>query len=253
MASGFSFLRGILLYVEELFDLVLSSWPAGLAILVGGVLARIENIQPRWLEEELRHGITAFGGGALLSAVSLVLVPQGVGHLSIPVAAVALLSGGVFFLFLVGYLERINTPASNLLAMLADYIPESIALGAALSGEGRATGYLLALLIGLQNLPEGFNAYREISSSKKMKPAQILWIFLGLSFLGPFTAIAGYTFLYDKHSFLGVVTLFSSGGILYLIFEDIAPQSKMARKWLPALGAVLGFLLGMVGHMMLRR
>jgi hypothetical protein len=43
--------------------------------------------------------------------------------------------------------------------------------------------------------------------------------------------------------------VFSGGGILYLVFQDIAPQAKLARHWAPPLGAVVGFLLGMVAQM----
>jgi ZIP family zinc transporter len=46
--------------------------------------------------------------------------------------------------------------------------------------------------------------------------------------------------------------LFAAGGILYLTFEDIAPQAHLARRWAPALGAVAGFMLGLLGQMLLR-
>lgn len=39
----------------------------------------------------------------------------------------------------------------------------------------------------------------------------------------------------------------ASGGILYLVFQDIAPQARMRKHWLPALGAILGFAIGMLG------
>jgi ZIP family zinc transporter len=45
--------------------------------------------------------------------------------------------------------------------------------------------------------------------------------------------------------------LFSAGGILYLIFQDIAPLAKIKNRWEPALGASLGFLLGMIGTKLL--
>ena len=44
---------------------------------------------------------------------------------------------------------------------------------------------------------------------------------------------------------------FAAGGILYLIFQDIAPQSKMRRHWMPPLGAVLGFVVGMIGKQLI--
>ncbi|MFT7161526.1 MAG: ZIP family zinc transporter [Bacteroidia bacterium] len=46
---------------------------------------------------------------------------------------------------------------------------------------------------------------------------------------------------------VGGLMLFCSGGIVYLIFQDIAPMSKLKKSWIPALGASLGFLVGMVG------
>jgi ZIP family zinc transporter len=49
---------------------------------------------------------------------------------------------------------------------------------------------------------------------------------------------------------LGGIMLFSAGGILYLIFQDVAPQSRLERHWGPALGAVLGFGVGMLGQML---
>ena len=38
------------------------------------------------------------------------------------------------------------------------------------------------------------------------------------------------------------------GGILYLIFQDIAPQSRLDRHWAPPLGAIFGFAVGLTGH-----
>ena len=44
--------------------------------------------------------------------------------------------------------------------------------------------------------------------------------------------------------------LFASGGILYIVFQDIAPEAKLRRRWMPAFGAVVGFLLGLIGKML---
>ncbi len=43
--------------------------------------------------------------------------------------------------------------------------------------------------------------------------------------------------------------MFSAGGILYLMFEDIAPEVPLANTYLPPLGAVLGFALGLAGDL----
>ena len=68
--------------MTPLYGLLLLTLFAGLAMPLGALIAHFERITPEWLETELMHGITAFGGGALLSAISLVLVPEGIGHFS---------------------------------------------------------------------------------------------------------------------------------------------------------------------------
>jgi len=71
---------------------------AGACIPLGGLLARVERIHPQWLETELRHSVIAFGGGVLVAAVALVLVPEGTRLLPSPTLAVSLfLAGGAGF------------------------------------------------------------------------------------------------------------------------------------------------------------
>lgn len=222
---------------------------AGATIPLGGLLASIERIRPRWLENEFRHFVIAFGGGALLAAVGLVLVPEGSKHLAVWQVALFMALGALAFMGLDVLLARSRSSASQLAAMLADFVPEALALGAAAAGGGNA-GLVLALLIALQNLPEGFNAFREIREGG-LSTAKVLWAFCGLALLGPLAGFTGHEFLAETHSVVGSIMIFASGGILYLVFQDIAPQAKLDRHWTPPLGAVAGFLLGLVGNLLL--
>ena len=72
--------------MQHLLTIVVYTSLAGLALPLGGALASIERLRPRWLEEEFRHGVLAFGGGILLAAVALVLVPHGMRELDVAVA-----------------------------------------------------------------------------------------------------------------------------------------------------------------------
>jgi len=236
--------------LPDLLVVLLLALLAGGAIPLGGWLARVESIHPAWLESEFRHGVIAFGGGALVSAVALVLVPHGQAHLSVGWLAFWFVAGGVAMMGVDVWLARSQTSASNLVAALADYLPEVIALGAAL-GSGGEGGALLAILIALQNLPEGFNSYREMMDGGAMKSKTILWTFAGLALLGPLFAAGGYYLLAEREVAVGGLSIFASGGILYIVFGDVAPQAKLERAWLPPLGAVLGFLLGLVGQRLL--
>lgn len=222
---------------------------AGAAMPAGALLARVDSIHPDWLNTEARHGIIAFGGGALLSAIALVLVPEGIESLSVGAAAFSFVSGGIAFLALDVFLDRVRSPGGQLVAMLSDFIPEAVALGASFA-TGNATATLLATLIAVQNLPEGFNAYREMTATSKTKGRRVIIAFCIMSLLGPCAGLTGYFWLSSHPLVVSVMMLFASGGILYLVFQDIAPEAQLQRHWLPATGAVLGFVLGLIGKML---
>jgi ZIP family zinc transporter len=222
---------------------------AGLAMPFGAALALAEHIRPDWLENELRHAIIAFGGGALLSAVALVLVPEGVAQLPPAPVLLCVAAGALAFMALDMLLSALQNTASQLVAMLADFIPEALALGATLATGNRA-GVLLTGLIALQNLPEGFNACRELRASTGLSGAQVLAAFVAMALLGPLAAVAGYLWLASYPAVVAGIMLFAAGGILYLLFQDIAPQARLQRTWAPPLGAVAGFLLGLSGDML---
>jgi ZIP family zinc transporter len=232
-----------------LLEILLLTLLAGLSMPLGAVIARVERIRPRWLEHEFRHSVIAFGGGALLSAVALVLVPDGIEHLSTQSALYWFLLGGLAFMLIDVLLNLFKTSASQLIAMLSDFIPESIALGATFA-LGGSNGLLLALLIGLQNLPEGFNAFRELRQSSHYSAKRIIITFALMALLGPLAGLIGYFWLSAYPSVIAAIMLFAAGGILYSVFQDIAPQAKLTRHWGPPMGAVIGFASGIVGHML---
>lgn len=235
--------------MDALLIVILSTLLAGLAMPLGALIARVEKIGENWLEEELRHSVTAFGGGALLSAVALVLVPDGIEHLNALSACAWFVLGGFGFMALDIYLKKTNTPASQLAAMLSDFIPESIALGAAFAMGGE-NAFLLAAIIALQNLPEGFSSYRELNAASVYKPAKIIMLFCLMAMLGPLAGISGYLWLADYPMIVASIMLFASGGILYSIFQDLAPQARLENHWAPPMGAVFGFVFGLLGLML---
>jgi ZIP family zinc transporter len=221
---------------------------AGTAIPAGAFLARFDRLLPGWMLEEFRHTVIAFGGGALFSAVALVLVPEGIDRLGAVSALVLFGLGGLVFGLLDHHLSQGKGRVAQFMAMMLDYIPEAMALGAMLVGEPEVA-FLLAGLIALQNLPEGFNAWREMAGSDN-RP-KLMWVFIAMVPVGPGSALIGLYVVHDLPAVLGGIMLFSAGGILYLIFEDVAPQVPLQRAWGPPMGAVLGFMLGLAGHLML--
>lgn len=235
--------------VSPLTSIVVYTALAGACIPLGGLLGSLTRIHPRWLENEFRHFVIALGGGVLLGAVALVLVPEGTTALPDTMAALsAFVAGGCACFLFERWLGLRRREAPQLTSMLLDYLPETLALGGA-AALGGASAPVLALLIGLQNLPEGFNSYRELNRDRRTFNPRVLWTMLALVPLGPLLGLAGYYLLADHPAWLGGIMLFSAGGILYLVFQDIAPQARLRRHWAPPLGAVLGFALAILGQL----
>jgi len=220
---------------------------AGAAIPVGGWLASFATVAPGWRTREFRHTLIAFGAGALVSAVALVLVPEGADRVPDLAAPALFIGGGVAFALLDGLIKAQGGQASQFLALLLDFLPEALALGALLGGQPDVA-LLLAGMIALQNLPESFNAFREIADATGIAAGRILAVFVAIAPLGPLMALLGLHVFTPESPVIGVVMLFASGGILYLLFEDVAPLVPLDRAWAPPLGAVAGFAFGLAGH-----
>ena len=228
--------------------MVLWTTLAGGCIPLGAFLARIERIRPPWLDRVFRHFAIAFGGGVLVGAVALVLVPVGAERLTSPVFAVlVLMAGGMAFMLLDRLQAKLRRSSPQFVAMAADFLPESLALGGMFAA-GAEEAMVLALLIGLQNLPEGFNAWRELTTGT-VKRGTVVMLMVVVALLGPLCGISGWYWLADQDTVLGVIMLFAAGGILYLTFQDIAPQARMRGHWEPPLGAVLGFAFALAAEM----
>lgn len=226
-------------------EIILYSFASGVTVIIGGSLARSNLIPRNELGREISHSIVAFGAGVIVAAAAFVLTPRAINQLSLAVIVSVFLAGAALFLLLDKLIGRHGGRLAQLMAMSMDYIPEAIALGSVFSYD-RHTGLLLALFIGLQNLPESYNAFDDLVKSG-FSPNKSLLILIPFGFIGIVAAILGYLFLSDSAGLLSGLMLFSAGGILYLVFQDIAPMIKYKSHRVPALGATLGFMVGIIG------
>lgn len=231
-----------------LTSIILYSGFAGITVFIGGLLANSFNhhIKETPVKYEITHTLMSFGAGIILSALALVLVPKGMEELGLFPLVLTFLAGAIAFMLLDQYLAQKGGQIATLLAMMMDFIPESIALGAVFAAD-YDTAALLAVIIGLQNLPEAFNSFRDLVQSG-FSTKKTLTIFFGLSFFGIIGAMIGHFFLTDSPQLTSYLMTFASGGILYLLIQDIIPESKMEKNYLTSLGAILGFLVGIIGE-----
>ena len=104
---------------------------------------------------------------------------------------------------------------------------------------------LLAIIIGLQNLPEAFNAFRDlVLSGMTIKNIDDFFV---LSFLGIPTALFGHYVLSNSATITAQLMTFASGGILYLLIQDIIPASKLKSNYINCIRRYGWLLVGIVG------
>ena len=229
-------------------ELILFSGFAGITVFIGGILANFFNhhIKESPVKYEITHTLMSFGAGVILSALALVLIPTGMEELDLLAMAFSFLLGAVLFMLIDQYLAKKGGKTATLLAMMMDFIPESIALGAVFAIKPNMA-ILLAVFIGLQNLPEAFNSFRDlVQSGFTTKKTFIIFFFL--SFFGIIGALIGHFLLGDYPDLTAHLMTFASGGILYLLIQDIIPESKLDKNYLTSLGATLGFLVGIIAE-----
>ena len=234
-----------------LLKLIVFSGFAGVTVFIGGLLANVfdHHVKDSPIKNQVVHTLMSFGAGIILSALALVLIPQGMEVLSVWSVVGSLSLGSILFMLIDKRLAQSGGQQATLLAMMMDFIPESIALGAVFAIEPKIA-VLLAVFIGLQNLPESFNSFRDLVQSG-FSVKKTLTIFFVLSFFGIISALIGHFLLSPYPDITAHLMIFASGGILYLLIQDIIPDSKLDNHYMISLGAALGFLVGIVGEMLI--
>jgi ZIP family zinc transporter len=198
-----------------LTNLLLYSGFAGITVFIGGLLGNLFNhhIKESPVKYEITHTLMPFGAGIILSALALVLIPKGMKELSLTAVSLFFFTGTIVLMLINRSLVKTDGQTATLLAMMVDFVPESIGLGAVFAIEPKMA-LLLAVIIGLQNLLAVFNSYRDSVQS----------------------------------GFTAHLITFASGGILYLLIQDIIPECKLDNNYLTSLEASLGFSIGIVGE-----
>ena len=130
-------------------------------------------------------------------------------------------------------------------------MPEGMVIGSAYVGvlpDGlwSGGGLLMAMVIGLHNIPEGMAVSVPLIAGGMSKPRAIITTALtGLpTVIGAFI---GYTLGSIGPIWHAMLLSFASGAMIYVIFGELLPESiLMCRSKLPALGVIIGMLLGIV-------
>jgi len=237
----------------------------GGSLLAGALAAAALRLPAR-----IAAGLTAFGGGVLLSAVALELVPEADERAGPGLTALGLLAGTAVFVALDGWLTRDPdmkmmrrsghaAAAGRPMAMPArageaargeaiaaglfvDGVPESVALGLTIAEGQIGLALLVGILVG--NLVEAYGAAQPIIAGGRSRRFAVV-LLGGIAVALAAATLLGGTVLADASGdVVGTAQAVAAGAVLAVVSISIIPHAFEEVSSLVASATVLGFVVG---------
>ena len=192
--------------------------------------------------------LTAFGAGLLMSAAIFQMVVEAEKDIGLVLTMISFVAGAVIFTIADYIAEKKGGGAGILLGIGLDSIPESLAIGASIAAAaGPITA--LAVIIGIQNIPEGIASYKEMMTGKTAfsnNSKKALGAIGSVSVLPIIFGLVGLFYFQGMQFIISIILALSAGGIFYMLYYDMIPKAHKERKWIPTFGAIMGFMLGFI-------
>ena len=237
----------------------------GASLVAGAVAAALLR-----LPERVTAIVTAFGGGILLAAVALELVPEADEGAGLALTAAGLLAGTLVYVGADAWLTR-DEGMENMrrsghaaaagrtsddgtsqaqaargesiaLGMFVDGVPESMALGLTVAEGGVGIALLAGILVG--NVVEAYGAAQPILAgghTRRFAIALLSTIGLALAL----ATVVGGTLLADaSEELVGTAQALAAGAVLAVISIAIIPHAFSEVSSRVATATVLGFITG---------
>jgi ZIP family zinc transporter len=235
------------------------------SLVVGGLIAAAVN-----LPERVAATITAFGGGTLLSAIALELVPEADAEAGVALTALGLLGGTLLYVGVDAWLNRdeevmmtrrsMHAAASGrsmemsvqeaeatrgesiAAGLFVDGVPESIAVGLTVAEGEVGVALLAGVLIG--NVVEAYGAAQPIVVGGRTKRfAVTLLTSIGIALA--FATVLGGTVLADASpEVVGTAQAVAAGAVLAVVSIAVVPHAFEEVSSLVATATVAGFIVG---------
>ncbi len=255
------------------FNPVLAALGAGLftyALTALGAGAVFLSRQPSKLMLDVALG---FAGGVMIAASFWSLLSpalamsEHLGRWAVAPAAAGFLAGGLFLRLVDNFLPHFH-PATNtteglsttwrrsfllVLAITLHNIPEGLAVGVGFGAVGAGFpeaslggAVSLALGIGLQNLPEGLAVSLPLRREGFSRFRAFLYGQLS-GLVEPLAAVMGALVVELARPLLPFALAFAAGAMIFVVVEDVIPESQSSGHgdW-ATLGVLFGFTLMMV-------
>jgi ZIP family zinc transporter len=211
--------------------------------------------------ERLLDTLLGFTAGVMLAATAFSLLVPGLDHGSVAEVLVGFGLGAAFIAVLdrwvphahVRFAERSGLAAEDraarersillLAALTIHNIPEGLAVGLAFAAGGADLGVPLALAIGIQNVPEGFAAAAPLAGAGVSRRSAA-FIAAATGAVEPPAAFAAFFFFELADALLAAGLGFAAGAMLYVIVDELIPESHgHGHEFDASLALIGGFAL----------
>jgi ZIP family zinc transporter len=231
---------------DELFWIL----AAGAATGVGGLWLLI---MPR-PSELLLDVLLGFTAGVMLAATAFSLLVPALNEGGLPEVLSGVAVGGAALLALDALVPHIHLRFSEagqpqpraarqatllLSALTIHNVPEGLAVGVAFAAGGPDLGVPVALAIGIQNIPEGFAAAAPLLAAGASRTFAV-GIAAATGAVEPLAALAAFAALGITSALLPFGLAFAAGAMLYVVVDELIPESHARGHERAASVALLG-------------
>jgi ZIP family zinc transporter len=205
----------------------------------------------------LMDAMMGFAAGVMVAASCWSLLVPAIETGGVLAAAIGLLAGGAFLYAADQWLPHLHAEfpdeaategpkvalqrsALLMLAMTLHNFPEGMAVGVSFGGGDLGAATALAIGIGLQNIPEGLAIALPLRRSGMSRGRAFFWGQLSAA-IEPIAGVIGAALVVASAAFLPYGMAAAAGAMLYVVVEELIPETVRAGS---IDVATLGFLVG---------
>jgi len=242
--------------LTDLFSIgLVASLAAGLATGAGALpVIFVKNVSDNLLDVLL-----GFAAGVMLAATAFSLLVPAI-ELGGPLLSAVGLGAGALTIYLIdrftphfhpvagaeGPSSRLSRVWLMMIAITIHNFPEGLAVGVSFGAGDIASGLIVATAIGLQNMPEGLAVALPLLREKYRTLKAIEYTTL-TGLIEPLGGLLGLALVSVSHSFLPWGLAFAAGAMLFVVADEMVPESHRKGFGREAtFGLVAGFIVMML-------
>lgn len=230
---------------------------------IGGIIgASIKTTSNKFLSF-----ILSFASGLMLAIVCFDLIPESMQITNILNTVIGVIFGVICMIICDVLVEKLfknkdigvknKSTKSNLLrtgivvsiGLALHNLPEGLAIGSSFEASIKL-GYSLALAICLHDIPEGISMGVPMKNGGMKKSKIIFYVFMSGVTTG-IGAFLGVLIGGISDIVIAMCLAFAGGAMLYIVSGELIPESNELYKGkFPALGNIIGFIIGMFATML---